>query len=119
MGGCLILLVPAFNFLFSEADRQIGHRRRYSKPQLCAEVTSVGFKIEHCRYYDLLGPVGWLVKSKLMGSSRISPDLASPIFDRFYDCRLGIEDHFVVPFGVNLVLKARKTIYDEQSQHSQ
>jgi SAM-dependent methyltransferase len=106
--GCLILVVPAHGFLFSEVDRRIGHHRRYSKSGLCPKVTSAGFRIEYCRYWDFLGLIGWLVKSKLAGSGRISPDLERPVFDKFYDRWLGIEDHVPVPLGVNIVIKARR-----------
>lgn len=33
-GGCLIILVPAYNFLFSPFDRAVGHYRRYNKKML-------------------------------------------------------------------------------------
>ena len=35
-GGHLIVLVPAFQFLYSPFDRALGHFRRYSLPQLLA-----------------------------------------------------------------------------------
>ena len=37
-GGNLIVLVPAFNFLFSEFDEKIGHFRRYDKKLLRFEI---------------------------------------------------------------------------------
>lgn len=33
-GGALVFTVPAFGFLFSAHDRQLGHLRRYTKPML-------------------------------------------------------------------------------------
>jgi len=106
--GVLVALVPAFKTLFSELDMQIGHNRRYSKPDLLEKVKEAGFKVEYSRYWDLLGLVGWLVKCRLMKSTRVSQDLQNPIFDKIYDRWLSIEDHIVLPFGVNLVVKARK-----------
>jgi SAM-dependent methyltransferase len=37
-GGHLIILVPAYNFLFNEFDKAIGHFRRYNKKMLKASV---------------------------------------------------------------------------------
>jgi SAM-dependent methyltransferase len=107
-GGCLVLLVPAFGCLFSDFDRLIGHHRRYSKSELGLKVTNAGFKIEFSRYYDFLGLVGWLVKCRLMRSTRLIQDLEEPIFDKAYDRWLSLEDHIVVPLGVNLLVKLRK-----------
>jgi SAM-dependent methyltransferase len=39
-GGHLIILVPAFQFLFNEFDTQLGHFRRYDKPLLRSEIKS-------------------------------------------------------------------------------
>ncbi len=38
--GHLIILVPAFNFLFSEFDKKIGHYRRYNKKMLNEEINN-------------------------------------------------------------------------------
>src|SRR5215211_5177603 len=35
-GGKLVVLCPAFQFLFSELDRAVGHYRRYTKRSLCS-----------------------------------------------------------------------------------
>lgn len=43
-GGKLIVLSPAYNFLFSEFDRAIGHFRRYSRASLRA-LTPEGFRL--------------------------------------------------------------------------
>jgi ubiquinone/menaquinone biosynthesis C-methylase UbiE len=37
-GGNLIILVPAFNFLYSEFDKKIGHYKRYDKKLLRFEI---------------------------------------------------------------------------------
>jgi ubiquinone/menaquinone biosynthesis C-methylase UbiE len=52
--GHLVVLAPAFQFLFSPFDKAIGHYRRYNKKAL-KEVSPPGMKIIHNSYYDSAG----------------------------------------------------------------
>ncbi len=53
-GGSLIILVPAFNFLYSEFDKKIGHFRRYDKKLLRQEINEK-LKEKKLFYLDSLG----------------------------------------------------------------
>jgi 2-polyprenyl-3-methyl-5-hydroxy-6-metoxy-1,4-benzoquinol methylase len=53
-GGHLIVLSPAFQALYSEFDRAIGHYRRYTAPALRA-LTPGGLVVRHLTYLDALG----------------------------------------------------------------
>lgn len=53
-GGKLLILVPAFMFLYSDFDKAIGHFRRYDKPMLRGEMPK-GMRIERLAYLDALG----------------------------------------------------------------
>lgn len=53
-GGNLIVLSPAFNFLYSEFDRQIGHFRRYTKKTLTAVVPASLARVKLV-YLDMVG----------------------------------------------------------------
>ena len=52
--GCLIVLCPAFNFLFSKFDQAIGHIKRYKKKEL-KKITPSGMKLISVRYLDSAG----------------------------------------------------------------
>lgn len=54
LGGNLIVLVPAFNFLFSPFDQSIGHFRRYDKPMLKAIIPEK-MELKELFYLDSLG----------------------------------------------------------------
>src|SRR5271165_4064474 len=58
-GGRVIVLVPAFNFLFSRFDELIGHHRRYTLRALATELTSAGFSIKKNVYFNFFGMAGW------------------------------------------------------------
>ena len=53
-GGRIVVLSPAWPFLYSEFDRSIGHYRRYTRPTLEA-LTPAGTTIEAAFYLDSVG----------------------------------------------------------------
>ena len=53
-GGYIIVLSPAFNFLYSRFDKAIGHRRRYNKKML-RNITPANLQACSRRYYDTVG----------------------------------------------------------------
>lgn len=54
LGGTLIVLVPAHNWLYSPFDRSIGHYRRYSASALRG-LTCPGFELLLLRHLDCVG----------------------------------------------------------------
>jgi 2-polyprenyl-3-methyl-5-hydroxy-6-metoxy-1,4-benzoquinol methylase len=64
-GGNLIILVPAFNFLYSEFDKKIGHYRRYGKKLLRFEINN---KLNEKKlfYLDSLGFFASLVNKIIL-----------------------------------------------------
>jgi len=66
--GVLLITVPAFPWLISRREKQLGHKRRYSKLLLHRILTQAGFQISFMRYmYATLFPflVLKMVKDKL------------------------------------------------------
>jgi cyclopropane fatty-acyl-phospholipid synthase-like methyltransferase len=53
-GGKIIILSPAFQFLFSPFDKAIGHYRRYNKKML-QQITPDELTMKSSRYYDTIG----------------------------------------------------------------
>lgn len=49
-GGTLLVTVPAFSRLWSHADVEAGHFRRYTRQSLDAEVLGHGFRSRHSQY---------------------------------------------------------------------
>lgn len=70
--GQLIILVPAFNFLFSEFDSKIGHFRRYDKQILKHEVNNT-LKLQKTFYLDSLGVIASLVNKYILKKGTPSP----------------------------------------------
>ena len=54
-GGKLLIFVPAFNLLFSDLDKKVGHFRRYKKEDLKALFNKPEVKIQKINYFDTIG----------------------------------------------------------------
>ena len=48
-GGKIKIFVPAFQILFSDMDKEVGHFRRYEKKELISLMTQVGFTVNDFR----------------------------------------------------------------------
>lgn len=82
-GGRLILWVPAFDRLYSDFDRQIGHYRRYDVPGLKAQLARAGFDVADIRYVNTVGAMAWWLVARRL---RRTPTGKSgvQIFDRWF-----------------------------------
>lgn len=70
-GGVLSLLVPAHQHLFSPADEEMGHYRRYDPSGLKRSLERAGFQEVDVRPFNRLGAVGWRL-NKALGRRSIS-----------------------------------------------
>lgn len=107
-GGHLVIWVPAFQLLYSDFDRRIGHHRRYRLRGLRSLVERCGFTVVRSRYANAPGWVSWMVFCRLL---RVTPtDGALPrIFDRYLIPIISRVERVVrPPFGQSIFLVARK-----------
>ena len=89
-GGRVILFVPAFDGLYSDFDRLVGHRRRYRRSHLVTLVDRAGFEVVDARYINSLGAFVWWVFARRMRQIPTSQlpvkaydRLAVPVLRRF------------------------------------
>jgi SAM-dependent methyltransferase len=80
-GGRIFVYVPAFNVLYSEMDKKIGHFRRYTKASLVPKLEAANFKIISAEYVDCIGFFGALF-FKYFGSGDGS--INSPSIYKYY-----------------------------------
>jgi SAM-dependent methyltransferase len=98
-GGRLILWVPAFMFLYSDFDRQIGHYRRYRKGGLRRRLTEAGFTVTDIRYINLVGAIAWFVVARMMRKAP-TKGVSVGIYDSYFVPVLKrLEGTRGVPFG--------------------
>jgi SAM-dependent methyltransferase len=116
-GGRLLIYVPAFPFLFSDMDEQIGHYRRYTKADLVKKVKSAGFQIQVCHYHDTFGILASLLL-KIFGFNRKN-GLGSKKTLLFYDKVIFPISNFLdflgfrFIFGKNLFVYAIKPLVNK------
>ena len=60
-GGVLVLLVPAYPWLFNTMDRAVGHFRRYREGELRERLGQTGWDVQHLFRFNSFGVPGWWV----------------------------------------------------------
>lgn len=98
-GGRLILWVPAFQALYSDFDRKIGHYRRYTKNALREQLVRAGYDVPEIRYHNTVGALAWLVVARMMHRD---PTGGAPV--KIYDSLIvpvlrRLEGTWGAPFG--------------------
>jgi SAM-dependent methyltransferase len=106
-GGTLVVLTPAEKGLMGAFDRRIGHHRRYGRRELSAKARAVGLTPVVERPVNLVGLVGWLFSVKFMRARRLRSGNARA-FDRLVPLVRLWEDRLPVPFGLSVMMVARK-----------
>jgi len=111
--GLLLLMVPAFNFLFSAHDKALLHYRRYSKKKLY-ELLSI-FKYEYLSYWNsiLFIPLSILRILKKRAKPKTDYFNLPSLLERAFLNFLKIENRLILkeyrlPFGLSLVGVYRK-----------
>jgi SAM-dependent methyltransferase len=109
-GGRFLVYVPAFQILYSQMDRHVGHFRRYRRKPLIHVLQTAGFEVSTAYYVDSLGFLATLVY-KLVGSRSGSVSPASvALYDSLIFPLSRIIDFLSVgSFGKNLVIVATKS----------
>ena len=80
--GYLCLFVPARSELYAPIDKDFGHFRRYSKPELKSKLVAAGFVPKRLDYFNCAGYFAWLLTFRVLGRRAFSP-AGVRIFDRF------------------------------------
>jgi SAM-dependent methyltransferase len=102
-GGQICVLVPAFEFAFSDFDRRYGHYRRYTKETLRDKLLDAGLNIEVLRYFNMPGLLAWWTMFVLLRKQNaedapvgLYSKLVVPLFRK-------IEAKFTPPFGNSVI----------------
>ncbi|MFB3776814.1 MAG: glycosyltransferase [Bryobacteraceae bacterium] len=71
-GGALLVLVPQGPGLFAGIDRTLGHKRRFTRDELCGLLTEAGFHVERLHQLNRIGAVAWWMSGKVFRRRYIS-----------------------------------------------
>ncbi len=106
--GCIVVNVPSYQFLFSQHDVALGHKRRYSDHELRTKLEASGFKLEYFRHWNLLAfPVTVLIKvsKKDYPHEKVSN---ITVLSMLLEKTLLLESKVNYFFGISILCKARK-----------
>ncbi len=106
--GVLCLFVPARQEIYAPLDKDFGHFRRYSKPDLKAKLEAAGFEIIRLDYFNIIGYFAWWLMFRVLGGRRFKAGSVR-LFDRvIFPPMSWCERHLLrPPFGQSLLVTAR------------
>jgi phospholipid N-methyltransferase len=67
--GFLLINVPAFQFLYSQFDKDVGHFRRYNKKDFLKLLSKMKYSTVKMIYYDSLGLILYFISKIFLGSN--------------------------------------------------
>lgn len=109
LGGCLIVNVPSYKFLFGQHDISLGHKRRYSDSELKAKLEESGFKIEVQRHWNLTAlPITILVTGILKRDYPHEKVSRLESLSNILEKLLSLESKVNRMFGISILCKAKK-----------
>ena len=117
-GRTLLVTVPSYQFLWSDHDEALGHKRRYSKKELVRKVRGIGFKIQKLSFaVTTLFPsiLTWRIFQKLFIKSTVPktsyvilPDQLNKFFINLLRFEAWALKRVDLPFGTSLICVAKK-----------
>jgi SAM-dependent methyltransferase len=103
-GGRLFVLVPAHPRLYGSLDRSYGHHRRYTRERLLELARGADLHVRHVYSFNLLGVLGWWVKSRRRATDLGSGSLA--VYDQLVRVWRPLEERVRPPWGLSVILQA-------------
>lgn len=107
-GDKVVLLVPAFQFLYGSIDSIVGHHRRYSKKEFSKILTEAGFAIKDIFFMNFIAVLAWFLNNRILKRQEESPAQVL-FFDKFIVPWLQKAEHIIrPPFGLSLIAIGEK-----------
>ncbi|MET0578850.1 MAG: bifunctional glycosyltransferase/class I SAM-dependent methyltransferase [Ilumatobacteraceae bacterium] len=106
--GSLCIYVPAFELLYSDFDRQIGHYRRYTVDVLERKLVDAGLEPVTTRYMNAVGFWAWLVTARLLNVRPTGSRLVRPYDRLVIPVVRAVETRVRPPLGQSVVSVSRR-----------
>jgi SAM-dependent methyltransferase len=106
-GGRLVVLVPAYNLLYNNFDKELGHFRRYNKKTLSALFLAEGFEIVHSEYFNFAGIFGWWFSGTIL-RKKVLPKNQLTLYNKFIPL-IRLADNLVMRhMGLSVIVAGEK-----------
>ena len=106
-GGRMVILVPAFQYLYNQFDESLEHYRRYNKQSLSLLFEQNKLQIKKRYYFNLAGVPGWYIYGNLLGR-KIIPNGPMKIFNTLVPIFKFADWMFSRWVGLSVVVEAVK-----------
>ncbi len=107
IGGHLLVMSPAHNWLFSDLDRVAGHYRRYTK-KMIQDLKPKGMELVQLKYLDSLGVFASLANKLLLKRGTPTPAQIT-VWDKVMIRFSRLLDHLILfKFGKSILVVWRK-----------
>jgi 2-polyprenyl-3-methyl-5-hydroxy-6-metoxy-1,4-benzoquinol methylase len=106
-GGKVVLLVPAFQWLYGTIDKIIHHHRRYSKKDLLQKITNANLSPVVTRYFNPFGIPAWVWHGKILKLS-VHRETEMKAWDKYVPCLKLLENLNPFPIGLSLFAVAKR-----------
>lgn len=101
-GGRLIILVPAYQWLYTGMDQALGHYRRYTTQHLAEAMTQSGLHVIHQQYFNTMGILAWWISGRLQRNTQI-PSGQMRLYNTFVPIFKGIDWLVGRRFGLSAI----------------
>ena len=104
--GHLIILVPAYSFLYCGFDEELGHYRRYTKKSLEHVFRKNGIEIDHSQYFNFIGILGWFFSGIIL-KKRVIPAGQMGFYNRMVPFFKMIDKMILNSSGLSVIIVGR------------
>jgi len=115
-GGTLVITMPAYQWLYSYHDREVGNLRRYSRRELNALLVGAGFGVVHSTYWNALPFPLAVLRRKIFPPAAARSDVSAfpPWLEACFNGLMALERGWFAlggrfPFGTSVLTVARKS----------
>lgn len=107
--GRLIVLVPAYQFLFNDFDTELGHYRRYTRKSLRLLLEHQQFDVIVTKYFNAFGMIGWWFTGSLL-KKKIIPKWQLQFFNKFVPLFKLIDKLLLQRTGLSVIAVAKNKL---------
>jgi 2-polyprenyl-3-methyl-5-hydroxy-6-metoxy-1,4-benzoquinol methylase len=107
LGGNLIILVPAYQWLFNKFDKELEHYRRYTKKTLKKLIGNY-LEVTHSRYFNSPGILGWFLSGSIL-QKKVIPSSQMRLYNKLVPLFKLADKATFNQVGLSVIVVGRKT----------
>lgn len=107
--GNVIILVPSYQSLYNQFDKELGHYRRYNKKSLTKVFSQSDFELIHKQYFNFIGIFGWYTSGKILKNKTI-PKEQMKLYNSLVPIIKIIDKSIFNLMGLSTIFVGKKTL---------